>query len=313
MFRSRPRRYPPDAMFKWRDQLSLRSSSHRLAVVGLLLAAFGTSTAFAEPRTWRSQKGKKLEADLAGVEGDQVVLAKPGEPEKQIRFPIASLVEKDQEYIAAWQGNRESIMGQLLWPHAVRAKPKPGSKGSGSKKKDKKAQEPPPAPTPVEGEAGAGTEPRVEELFTNAEAPAVKVKYYVLYFSGKWSPHDRAFTPKLVQLYRDKGPKNSKSETGSGLDWEVFLVSADRSEADMAAYMQEFNMPWPALGYAEGLRSPLVRLRGPGLPCLVVVDPTGKVLVDTFEGGEFRGPAAALEDLRKLLEGGAEALTAAKR
>jgi hypothetical protein len=266
----------------------------RLLGALLLAALVLPAPLHAQTRTWRNEKGKKLDATLVGVEGEDAVLANPDKPDITIKYPLSSLVDKDREYIKNWQANRESLIGGLVWGNLVRAKetskPSKSKKKKGEDKEEKK-EEAPPAGEPA-------------ELFKPVTTvPGTKIKYYALYFSGKWSPHDRAFTPKLASLYREKGPKTDKSTVGSGRSWEVVLVSADRSAADLAAYMDEFNMPWPALEYEKGLRSPLVRYRGSGLPCLVVVDPEGKVLVDTFKDREFRGPDAALEDFRKLLGG----------
>lgn len=265
----------------------------------LLLAAALAISVSAPARTWRNQDGKKLEADLVGVEGSDVILAKPDAPEVTLKYPLKELGDKDKEYVDAWQTNRNSRVGQLLWDKLVKAKP--SAKPKKNKKdgdKEEKSEQAPADPT------------KPEELFNKVEGvPGTKHKYYVLYFSAKWSPYDRKFTPKLVDYYQSKRPKNpDKSTVGAGLSWDVYLISADRNAADLAAYMNDFDMPWPALEYEQGLHSPLVRYRGPGLPCLVVLDSDGNVLIDTFKGHEYRGPEAALDDLKKLIESGPEAL-----
>ena len=287
----------------------------RRILLWLTLLAAAQSAALpplaAETRTWRNEQGKKLDAELQGVEGEDVILVDPDKPKVTLKYPLNLLGDKDREYVEGWRANRESMIGKLVWGNLVKAKETEKAKAKKKKKhgdddedEDAKAKE---KEKQKDKEAAAG-EDKSDDLFKPmTKVPSTKIKYYVLYFSGKWTPYDRAFTPKLADLYRDRGPKNDKSTVGAGRSWEVILISADRNAAALAEYMNDFDMPWPAMDYEKGLHSPLVRFRGPGLPCLVVVDPEGKVLVDTFKDHEYRGPEAALEDFKKLLADGPEA------
>lgn len=277
----------------------------RSAIISFLLLALLTASSGGEVRTWRNEKGKKLDAELVRVEGEDIILANPDKPDVTLKYPLKLLGEKDREYVEAWRANKESLIGSLVWGNLVRAKEIEKPKSKKKKKGDDKEE----AYKKKDEEKPTGA----DDLFKPVtKVPGTKIKYYVLYFSGKWTPYDRSFTPKLEALYRQRGPKTDKSTVGAGRSWEVILVSADRSAAAMAEYMNDFDMPWPALEYEKGLRSPLVRYRGQGLPCLVVVDPTGKVLVDTFKDHQYRGPEAALEEFEKLLDNGPEALEKSK-
>ncbi len=119
-------------------------------------------------------------------------------------------------------------------------------------------------------------------------------RYYAIYFSAHWCPPCRAFTPELVRFYQETVKAHP--------DFELVFSSLDRSEQDMTRYMSEATMPWPAVRYAA--REKLQKWCGPGIPCLVVLDAAGKVVSDSFQAGQYRGPQAVLDDLRKLLGAG---------
>lgn len=122
------------------------------------------------------------------------------------------------------------------------------------------------------------------------------VKYYGIYFSASWCGPCRQFTPGFVDAYRELKQKYPQ--------FEVVFVSADRSAGDMAGYMKEDHMPWPALKYELVQGSTLMRYAGPGIPCLVLVDANGKVLSDSFNGDDYLGPQKVLNDTRRILARG---------
>lgn len=120
-------------------------------------------------------------------------------------------------------------------------------------------------------------------------------KYYAIYRSASWCPPCRAFTPDLVSFYKRK-----KADQGK---FEVIFVSSDRSEEEMAGYMAEDKMPWPAVDYAKrGKRLPITGHGGRGIPDLLIMDAEGKVLSRSYEGENYVGPRKVLKDLEALLK-----------
>jgi thiol-disulfide isomerase/thioredoxin len=125
------------------------------------------------------------------------------------------------------------------------------------------------------------------------DAEFEKKKLIALYFSAHWCAPCRKFTPALVAFYN----RNASAHP----EFEVLLVSNDKSAAAMEASMRDEQMPWPALTFDkingnEGLR----KYAGAAIPCLVVVDDTGKVILDTYAGANYRGPEAVLSELDQL-------------
>nr|DAD30920.1 TPA_asm: hypothetical protein HUJ06_009771 [Nelumbo nucifera] len=90
-----------------------------------------------------------------------------------------------------------------------------------------------------------------------------------LYFSGSWCGPCRRFTPILAEVYQELSSKG---------DFEVVFVSSDRDDDSFGKYFSE--MPWLAIPFADsGARQRLKELfQVRGIPNLVVLDGTGKVL-----------------------------------
>jgi nucleoredoxin len=133
-------------------------------------------------------------------------------------------------------------------------------------------------------------------LRAHLDADLEKKKLIGLYFSARWCPDCRKFTPKLVAYYNKVAAAHP--------EFEVLFISNDKSPAAMETYMRDEQMPWPALSYdkiagSEGVR----KYAGAGIPCLVVVDENGKVIFDTYDGKNYRGPEAVLADLDQLFAG----------
>ena len=123
------------------------------------------------------------------------------------------------------------------------------------------------------------------------------VKYFGLYYSASWCGPCRQFTPQFIQVYRQLKQQYP--------EFEVVFVSADRSAGAMRDYMRDDAMPWLALKYDDAQQeSELRRYCGPGIPCLVLVDPQGRVLSDSFEGDNYVGPGKVLQDATRLLAQG---------
>jgi thiol-disulfide isomerase/thioredoxin len=100
--------------------------------------------------------------------------------------------------------------------------------------------------------------------------------YLLIYFSAHWCPPCRQFTPKLVNFYNSYGESRP---------FDLVFVSSDRSEKEMFAYMRETKMPWPAMQFKGAGASRLSKhYAGSGIPCLVLISPSGKVLADSYKG-----------------------------
>ena len=133
-----------------------------------------------------------------------------------------------------------------------------------------------------------------KKLVAFDSAPLAGKKFLAVYYSASWCGPCRAFTPDLVKWY-----KRNKSKAGL---FELVFVSADRSEEQMAAYMVDDKMPWPALEFPSiRMGNPIVGKGGPGIPSLVVFDATGKAVAESHVNGKYVGPRQVLEDFEKML------------
>lgn len=130
-----------------------------------------------------------------------------------------------------------------------------------------------------------------------------KADYVLVYFSAKWCPGCKQFTPKLVNFYNTFYGK-------PGPRFEVIFVSLDKIKKQMDSYVKQFKMPWPYLKYDEREMPELMRLAGPGIPCIVVIDRQGKVVLDSFDKTknpqrpEYKAPEAILNEFIQLLKTG---------
>ncbi len=129
-------------------------------------------------------------------------------------------------------------------------------------------------------------------------APA---RFIAVYYSAQWCPPCHAFTPKLVQFYNSFKPTHP--------DFDLIFVSEDHDENQMHDYMQEMAMPWPAVRYDQ-LMHPTGTFKGSGIegyansgiPDLVLLDSTGRVLSDSFHGSEYVGPEAVMADIQTMVK-----------
>ena len=89
-----------------------------------------------------------------------------------------------------------------------------------------------------------------------------------LYFSAGWCPPCRSFSPVLKDF------RNRNKE-----EFEVVMVSADRSRAEQLKYMQDMNMEWSALPQNSTESSNLYGKYGVrGIPTLIILSPNGKTI-----------------------------------
>ena len=103
---------------------------------------------------------------------------------------------------------------------------------------------------------------------TNAET--LQGKVVAIYFSAGWCQPCKAFTPQLIQVY-------SKLKIADGKDFEIVLVSADRSQEAFNDYFGK--MPWLAVDFADAeTRSALSSAVGvQGIPMLAIFNEQGQV------------------------------------
>ena len=129
------------------------------------------------------------------------------------------------------------------------------------------------------------------------DAPLEKKKLFLLYFSAHWCAPCRAFTPGLVTFYNDAVAKHP--------ELELIFVSLDRTPFGMETYMRDTNMPWPAIDYQKlPSKQTIMKYAGEGIPDLVLVDASGKVLSDSYAGKKYLGPDKVLADLNKMFSSG---------
>jgi nucleoredoxin len=121
------------------------------------------------------------------------------------------------------------------------------------------------------------------------------VKYVAFYYSASWCPPCRAFTPKLVDFY------HSFKKTHP--NFELIFVNDDQDSDDMLAYMVKDQMQWPAVRFddIDSDRIHAKQFQGSGIPDLVLVDDTGKVLADSFVNGGYVGPEQVMDQIQQMV------------
>jgi hypothetical protein len=131
-------------------------------------------------------------------------------------------------------------------------------------------------------------------------------KFFVFFFSAIWSVPGRKFTPQLVDYYNRVAPQHP--------EFEVIFFSADRSQFGMETYMAQSNMPWPAVAYDKLASKGLLATKFVhGLPCLILLNASGKILFNSYGGETDLGPEKALAELDKILARGDDTAVAPSR
>ena len=134
---------------------------------------------------------------------------------------------------------------------------------------------------------------RDDKLVPYQASEFLKAPCTVLYYSAGWCPDCRRFSPDLVAAYNQQ-PKGQKQ-------FEVLLVSRDKSAEGMVKFMKTEKMPWPALAFdkVEAAGDLNKYYSGHGIPCLSVIDPKGKLLLQSKSDQDATG---VLNELQKLLK-----------
>ncbi|GKA02355.1 probable nucleoredoxin 1 [Tanacetum coccineum] len=93
-----------------------------------------------------------------------------------------------------------------------------------------------------------------------------------LYFSASWCPPCQRFTPNLIDVYNELADKG---------DFEIVFVSADEDEESFNGYFSK--MPWLAVPFSDTKTRDALDgcFKVSGIPHLVFLDESGKVLTDT--------------------------------
>jgi nucleoredoxin len=118
-------------------------------------------------------------------------------------------------------------------------------------------------------------------------------KYVALYYSAHWCPPCRTFTPKLAEFYDAASKKHP--------EFELVLISSDRSEEAMQEYLAWGKMHFPALAYSLR-RDPSVTQHGAsGIPYLVVLDRNGTQILGKRTDEDWKYPGDVLEEFKALL------------
>lgn len=104
--------------------------------------------------------------------------------------------------------------------------------------------------------------------FKQEEKPT---KFYVFYYTASWCGPCQAFTPELVKFYNRTKKGNS--------NFELVLISSDRSEDAMVEYAKDKKMPWPQLRFSKvnDFRSTFNHGVS-GIPAIVVCDLEGNIV-----------------------------------
>lgn len=100
-------------------------------------------------------------------------------------------------------------------------------------------------------------------------------KTIAIYFSAHWCGPCRSFTPKLSAAY--------KLSKAAKRDFEIIFCSADHDVSEFESYYKE--MPFLAIPYDDERRESFMGLfKVSGIPRLVVLAPSGRIIVDNAAG-----------------------------
>ena len=82
------------------------------------------------------------------------------------------------------------------------------------------------------------------------------------------------------------------------------FYSRDRSPYAMDTYRRDDNMPWLAIDFDKlKEKEALAKNAGDGIPSLVLVDSSGRMLSSSNDGSKYVGPEKVLADLDAIFSG----------
>ena len=140
-------------------------------------------------------------------------------------------------------------------------------------------------------------EPRLFQLEdgkrVDFKKPSKNPQFTAIYYSAHWCPPCRAFTPKLVDWYKDFKAKHA--------NFELVFASSDKDETAMLDYMKETNMPWPAVKFGEKKAAGPDKFAAGGIPYLVLIDENGKDLTGK-ENNDWQPPTEVLKKIEELVK-----------
>lgn len=256
-----------------------------LLAASLLLA--GAPALSAEIANWTNLDGGTMQAEFLARKGDYVSFRKPDG--SKYLYPYAKLTAEDRARVDTLARPASEAAAAAEAEAARKAAPVATSSS---------ATAPKPAAQPA-GEIASALSGKLVTVQGGAfaSAPADQLngaRYIAFYYSAKWCPPCRAFTPELVKTYKAIKARHP--------EFELVFVSSDRDENAMKGYMTEYDMDWPALRFGDKKSVRAVRRPGHenGIPNLVFMDASGKELSLSFTpDGDYRGPKAVLSDIKK--------------
>ncbi len=120
-------------------------------------------------------------------------------------------------------------------------------------------------------------------------------KQFALYFATLADSASHKFTPRLVKFYEQYAAAHP--------EFELVFISKDYSGLEMESDVRAYPMPWPALAYSRLAEEKDLTKPGDGpLPRLLVIDGTGRLLLDSVVDGQYVGPQHVLDELPRRAE-----------
>lgn len=122
------------------------------------------------------------------------------------------------------------------------------------------------------------------------QSSTLEGKFIGLYFSASWCGPCRVFTPHLI-AFRDQHLE----------EFEVVLVSFDKSNTDKRRYIHDAGMNWPSVpGASRKISKTLSETyQVKGFPTLVILAPDGTLVTDRGVETIMSEPSTALEQWKQ--------------